>query len=66
MAIDYQKMVGSHLLITAMFTSFTLLWFTQPHSKLQKAMIEQPQLDANHQPNQLDLAILTQTPVILD
>ena len=42
------------------------LKFTIPHSKLQKPMIEQPQLDANLQPNQLELTIPNQKPAAID
>ena len=42
-----------------------LLLFTLPHPKLQKPMIEQPQSDANLQPNQLEPAIPSQTPALV-
>ena len=43
-----------------------LVYFTTSHPKLQKPMIEQPQLDANLQPNQLELTIPNQTPAVVD
>ena len=43
-----------------------LFLLTLPHPELQKPMIEQPQLDANFQPNQLEPTIPKQTPAFVE